>query len=104
VARRLWAGTNFIGALPDTLVRIRNEIDREEFKDLEQRGPFKLPRTISHSGWPGGRLRTYFVKKIEFRPEPTSKWYVRERNRLFREAPEKEREFQTGKTNWLSVH
>ena len=105
VARRLWDGTNFIGATSEVLyepVGLNGFI--EQFGNLEHRGSFKIPRTILYNGWPDGRTRTYFVKKTEFKSEPTAGWFVKERNRLFPTAPEKEKEFNLGITNLVRVH
>lgn len=105
VARRLWEGTNFVGAISEASyepVGLAGFV--EQFKNLEARGPFKIPRTILYNGWPDGRTRTYFVKKIEFQSEPTTDWFIKERNRLFPTAPEREKQFNLGTTNFVRVH
>lgn len=103
VGRRLWEGTNFIGATSGSVFHsyFRFEDFSEQFLDLKQYGPFKIPMTILYKGWPGDRLRRYSVETVTFRSDPGTNWFVAERNRMFPDTPETETKFARGLTNSL---
>ena len=103
VARRLWEGTNFVGAASASVFHssFRYEEFSEQFLDLKHYGKFKIPKTILYKGWPGNRIRKYSVETVTFRSDPDTNWYIKERNRMFPDTPEIETEFARGLTNSL---
>jgi hypothetical protein len=86
-ARRLWQGTNFVGATNSELsaqVKLHGHWPvREQFSDLRKVGAFQIPRKIVFDRW-DGRQWTYTIKKVAFRSEPDESWFTSERDRLFR--------------------
>jgi hypothetical protein len=76
LARRLWNGTNFIGATTnDTVAEERQPQVREEFEDLEKVGPFLIPKRINFESFSGGS-KTYNIKKIEFWNRQSTNWFL----------------------------
>jgi hypothetical protein len=75
LARRLWNGTNFVGAKIDETVAEQSERHvREEFQDLEHVGSYLIPKRIIFSdrfGWNG----TYIINKMEFGNDPSTNWF-----------------------------
>lgn len=86
--RRLWEGNRFVGASRDRLVWTapENSFDdgvKESFEKLERHGPFWIPREIVVFGrW---RMQTrYKVRKVSFRNEPSSDWFMSQALKIFR--------------------
>jgi len=82
LARRLWNGTNFIGANPNEMVAEESEWHaREEFRKLKKVGPYLIPREIIFSdgldsgGHYWGETGTYTIKKVEFWNQPSTNWF-----------------------------
>lgn len=74
-ARRLWKGTNFIGANTDELIANEPQWhNTEEFQNLEKVGPYLIPRRIIYSGGIAGQ-EIYTIKKVEFWNEPSTNWF-----------------------------
>jgi len=106
VGRRLWEGTNFVGAGSESPFHPYpgdRDFFSEQFLELKQHGKFKIPTTILHAGWPSGTMRRYTVEKVTFRSDPDTNWFIGERNRMFPDAAAKAAEFSRGHTNSLSV-
>lgn len=75
LARRLWNGTNFIGADVNNLTAEEHEWHlQEEFQKLEKIGPFLIPKRIRFSEG-DERDETYTIKKVEFWNEPSTNWF-----------------------------
>ena len=87
VARRLWQGTNFVGAVNSNL-SVQSKLHNhwsvsENFSDLQRVGAFQVPRKIIFDRW-DGRQWTYTINKVVFRSTPDEHWFISERDRLFR--------------------
>lgn len=72
-ARRLWNGTNFVGANINELTAEERGWAKEEFQKLEKVGPYLVPRRIKFSGSDGDEI--YTIKKVEFWNEPSTNWF-----------------------------
>jgi hypothetical protein len=75
LARRLWNGTNFIGADVNNLTAEEPEWDlQEEFQKLEKVGPYLIPKRIRFSEG-DERDETYIIRKVEFWNQPSTNWF-----------------------------
>jgi hypothetical protein len=75
LARRLWNGTNFIGANTNVLTAEERDWNiKEEFRQLENVGPFLIPKQIVFSNY-NGRDETYTIRKVEFWNQPSTNWF-----------------------------
>jgi hypothetical protein len=82
-ARRLWSGTNFVGARTNELVAEEREWHlREEFQKLEMVGPYLIPKQIRFFD---GRERdeTYTLRKVEFWNQPSTNWFWHVKQKYF---------------------
>ena len=80
LARRLWNGTNFIGANTNELIAEERRWDRkEEFQKLDKVGPFLIPKQIKFSNHNSSdqdrKVETYTILQIEFSDEPSTNWF-----------------------------
>ncbi len=74
-ARRLWNGTNLIGAITNYLeVEDVRRGAKEEFQKLKQIGSWQIPRRILFSR-NTRREEIYTIKKVEFWNRPATNWY-----------------------------
>ncbi|HTV42400.1 MAG TPA: hypothetical protein VMF08_17665 [Candidatus Sulfotelmatobacter sp.] len=81
-ARRLWDGTNFIGANTNGLTAEEPEWHiKEEFQKLQKVGPYLIPRRIIYTVGQGGPEDIYTVKKVEFWNEPSTNWFWKVRQK-----------------------
>jgi len=104
-ARRLWNGNNFIGASDKTLLTTNAGVfskESEEFSNLQQLGPYLIPKTITFVDFENYRW-IYYIEKIQFRDEPDADWFVKICDKWFWSSHELEKDFlseQSGsKTN-----
>jgi hypothetical protein len=81
LARRLWNGTNFIGANTNELIAEERRWDRkEEFQKLEKVGPYLIPKQIKFSNFNSSdrnrKVETYTILQVEFSDEPSTNWFL----------------------------
>lgn len=91
VAQNLWEESGFTGATEENLTRQDRWRQTETFQNLEVRGRYRIPRKIlftkDHGTYYGGvQTTTYFVKRIEFRNEPTVDWFSELKRKHFPSA------------------
>lgn len=76
VARRLWDGSNFVGAAGQDLVAERRAWPHqlEEFSKLVKIGPWSIPTHIRFSE-KDGPTENFYIRKIEFWHAPDTNWF-----------------------------
>jgi len=71
VARRLWRGRDFVGAVAPDEISIQSTTER--FSRLKRYGPFQIPERIEWAE--GGRREVLHVRRVEFLSKPGSNWF-----------------------------